>query len=201
MYDLCGLVTQLREKPSASALLDQATAFQSILEQWSRLRENHGNSNPLVTYILEDEEAGDKSLQLCDEIQTGIHKHRAKFLQQQCIKNKVCFWLARLSSTIDRRYYGAAEPIFKLDEITELDGTVVMRERITIEKEDIVEINSFDCREASDAEKYWEIDDTCNHFKDRVCYILTYTTILSGIKIDDWNIPWSRSIAYRGFAG
>ena len=162
-------------------LLEYATAYQRMLEQWSRLRETRGNPNPLVMYILEDEEGDYKSLRLSYETLKQNHKYKAKFLHQQCIKSKICFWLARLSSSIDSSRYGASEPIFQLDKITELDGTVVVRGSVTIGKEDVVETDSFECREAYDSDSAGgnsTSGENVYHCKDRVCSGSASTAIL-----------------------
>ena len=175
-------MNQLRQNPSASALLDQDTAYQRVLEHWSGLRETRGNLNPLVTYILKDDEGEYKHLRLFYDTLRRNHRHKAQFLQQQCIKSKVCFWLARLSSSIDSSRHGASEPIFQLDKITELDGTSVVQGTVTIGKEDIVDPGSFECRKPYDSDSA-EVDsasgDNVYHFKDRVCCISASTIILS----------------------
>ena len=74
-----------------------------MLEQWSRLRENDGNSSPLVAFILEDEGRDYKHGRLSYEQLNKYHTHKARFLQQQCIETRVCFWLARMSTSFDSR--------------------------------------------------------------------------------------------------
>ena len=167
---------QLMQKPSAATLLDEATTYQRTLEQWSRLRENRGHSNPLIIYILKDKEGYYKHLRLFYDTLKQIHRYKAQFLQQQCIKSKICFWLARMSSSIHDRSDGASELNFQLDKITELDGTPVVQGTVTIGREDIVEINSFELREANNDSAS---SDNVYHFKDRVCYVSASTTILS----------------------
>ena len=168
---------QLRQIPSASTLLDLATTYQRTLEQWSRLRGNRGSSNPLVTYILKDKEGDYKRLRLFYETLKQNHRYKAKFLQQQCIKSKICFWLARMSTSIEDHSYGPSDLNFQPDKITELDGVPVVQGPVTIGREDIVEINSFELRE--DANNDSASSDNVYHLKDTVCYASASTTILS----------------------
>ena len=171
MYDLYEPADHARRYPSASAILDEATAYQRMLEQWSELRENRGLSNPLVFYNLENNEGdyGEPRLSY-DALRQG-HRLKAKFLQQQCIKSKVCLWLARLSSSIDTSRIGGPEPIFQLDRITKLDGTIVVNGTITIGKEDIVELDSFERRGAyqGDLAERSVYGGNLYRFKDKVC--------------------------------
>ena len=171
MYDLYEPADHARRCPSASAILDEATAYQRMLEQWSELRENRGLSNPLVFYNLENNEGDYGEPQLSYDALRQGHRHKAKFLQQQCIKSKVCLWLARLSSSIDTSRIGGPEPIFQLDRITKLDGTTVVNGTITIGKEDIVELDSFERRGAyqGDLAERSVYGGNLYRFKDKVC--------------------------------
>ena len=168
---------------SASARSEEATAYQSRLEQWSRLRERVGKSKPLVVYILVDKERdyryGRSSYGRLNE----NHRHKANYLKQQCLESKVCFWLARMSSSIDSSGSVASENIIELDDISELDGTEVLQRNVTIDEEDVVEIGSLRNREANDsdyAEQSSEYDDNIHHIKDWVSCISAFTTIPSG---------------------
>ena len=171
---------ELGVNPSASWLSDQATIYQSMLEQWSRLRENDGNPNPLVTFVLKDKERDYSYGRLCYGRLNENHTFKAKFLQQQCIESKVCFWLARMSSSVDSSRYGASERTFELDEISEIDGTEITKAIISVDKKDIVEIDSFKCREANDgayAERNSDADNVTYYFENWVCYVSASTTI------------------------
>ena len=171
MYDLYEPAERTRRNPSASALLDEATAYQRMLEQWSGLREDRGLSNPLVFYILDDDERGYVEPGLSFDALRQSHWHKAKFLQQQCIKSKVCLWLARLSSSIDTSRIGGPEPMFQLDGITKFDGTVVVNGNITIGKEDVLELDSFERRGAfqGDLAERSVYGGNLYRFKDKVC--------------------------------
>ena len=186
IYDLYSPLTPLGEHPSASWLSDQATTYQRMLEQWAKLRENDGKTSPLVAFILEDEEPNYKHDRLSYRLLKENHTHKARFLEQQCIESNVCFWLARMSSSVDSSGYGASKSNFKLDRISELDGTEVVKGIVSIDKEDVVDIDSFKsrvtCREANDsdyAEQDSESEGTIHHFKDWVCYVSGSTTIFS----------------------
>ncbi|KAK0513137.1 hypothetical protein JMJ35_004123 [Cladonia borealis] len=173
IYDLHSPLTQLGVNLSAFAISEEANAYQSMLEQWSRLREDVGNSNPLVAYILEDKEQDYKHGPLSYGRLNENHRQKAKYLKQQCLESKVCFWLARMFSSVDSRGY--AESIFELGNISELDGTEVLEGNVYIDKEDVVEIGSFNCREENDSdygERSSEYDDGLYHFKDWVFLLL-----------------------------
>ena len=200
-------MTRLGVHPSASWLLDQATTYQRMLEQWVSLRENNGDASPLVAFILEDEAPSHKHERLsCGRLKEN-HTHKARFLQQQCIQSNVCFWLARMSSSVDSNGHGASESNFKLDRISELDGTQVVEGTVLIDKEDVVDIDSFksriECGEANDsdyAEQDSASEDTIHHFKDWVCYLSASTIILSGQKYLKPKIFYvTRVFAYRSF--
>ena len=139
-------MTRLGVHPSASWLSDQATTYQRMLEQWVKLRENDGKSSPLVAFILEDEAPSHEHKRLSYGRLKENHMHKARFLEQQCIQSNVCFWLARMSSSVDSSGDGASESNFKLDRISELDGTQVVEGIIRIDKEDVVDIDSFKSR-------------------------------------------------------
>ena len=204
IYDLHSPLTKLGVNLSASARSEEATAYQSMLEQWSRLREDVGNSKPLVVYILGDKERDYKYGRLNYDRLNENHRHQAKYLKQQCLESKVCFWLARMSSSIDSSGSLASESIFELDNISELDGTEVLERNVSIDEEDIVEISSLKCREANDsdyAEQNWENKDTIYHIKDWVCYISASNTILSGQRNSTPRIfHVARVFAYKRFA-
>ena len=180
-------MTQLGAHPSASSLSDEAARYRSRLEQWSRLREYDGNPDPLVTFILKDEERDYKNGRMCYGRLNENHMFKANFLQQQCIESKVCFWLARMSSCVDRSRYGASESIFMLDEVSELDGTEVMLASMPVNERDVVEIKSFKRREANDsdhAERDSDPDNSIYHFKDWVCYFSASTISSSRRELD-----------------
>ena len=182
IYDLHSSLAKRGVNVSASALSQEAAAYQSMLEQWSRLRENIGNSNPLVAYILEDKEGDYKYGRLSYGRLNENHRQKAKYLKQQCLESKVCFWLARMSSSVDSSGHGASESIFEVDNISELDGAEVLEGNVFIDIEDVVQIDSFNCREANDSdyeERSSEFDDDLYHFKDWVCYVSASTVILS----------------------
>lgn len=86
-----------------------------MLKQWSRLREDDGNASPIVAFILEGEERNLKHERLSYEMLNENHTYKVGFLQQQCTESNVCFWLARMSSSVDRSGYGTSESNFKLD--------------------------------------------------------------------------------------
>lgn len=201
-------MTRYGEHPSASWLSHQATTYQRMLEQWVKLRENDGKSSPLVAFILEDEPPSHKHERLSYGRLKENHTHKARFLEQQCIQSKVCFWLARMSSSVDSSGHGASESNFKLDRISELDGTQVVEGIVLIDKEDVVDIDGFksriECGEANDSD-YAEQDpaseDNIHHFKDWVCYLSASTIILSGqeyLKPKIFHV--TRLFAYRRFA-
>ena len=200
IYDLHSSLTKLGVNLSAYALSQEAAAYQSMLEEWSRLRENLGNSNPLVAYILEDKEGDYKYGRLSYDILNENHEQKAKYLKQQCLESKVCFWLARMSSSVDRSGHGASESLFELDNISELDGTEVLEGNVSIHIDDVVQIDSFKCREANDSdyeERSSEFDDGLYHFKDWVCYVSASTTIITRPKEPTLNIfPVAQVFAY-----
>ena len=182
-------MTQHGVHPSASWLSDQATTYQRMLEQWVKLRENDGKTSPLVAFILEDEQPNYNYDRLSYRLLKGDHEHKASFLEQRCIESNVCFWLARMSSSVDSSGYGLSKGSFKLDRISQLDGTEVVKGIVPIDKEDVVDIDSFrsrvTCGEANDsdyAEQDSESEDTKYHFKDWVCYRSASTIIFSAQK-------------------
>ena len=189
---------------SASALSEEAEEYQSMLKQWSRLRENVGKSNPVVAYVLGDSDRDYKYGRLSYGRLNENHRHKAEYLKQQCLKSKVCFWLARMSSAVDSSGHGASESMFDLDNISELDGTEVLQRNVSIDIEDVVEISSFKCREANDsdyAERSSEFDDGLCHFKDWVSYISASTNIFFRQRNSNPRIfHVARLLAYRGLA-
>ena len=201
-------MTRLGVHPSTSWLLDQATTYQRMLEQWVKLRENDGKSSPLVAFILEDEAPSHEHKRLSYGRLKEDHMHKARFLEQQCIQSNVCFWLARMSSSVDSSGDGASESNFKLDRISELDGTQIVEGIVRIDKEDVVDIDSFksriECGEANDsdyAEQDSASEDTVYHFKDWVYYLSASAIILSGQKYLNPKIfHVTRVFAYRRFA-
>ena len=198
-------MTPLGMHPSASWLSNQATEYRSLLEQWFRSRENNGNFSPLVAFILddEDEDADYKHPRISCERLSEDHTYKARFLQQQCIESNVCFWLARMSSSVDSGY-GASTSIFELDTISELDGTVIVKETVLIDKEDVVGLHTFERREANDSdysEQDSESENTTNHFKDWVCYLSSSTLILYAQERSKPRISHLEQVfAHRGFA-
>ena len=201
-------MTRLGVHPSASWLSDQATTYRRMLEQWVKLREDDEKSSPLVAFVLEDDAPSHKHERLSYRRLKENHMHKARFLEQQCIQSNVRFWLARMSSSVDSSGDGASESNFKLDRISELDGTQVVEGIVLIDKEDVVDIDSFksriECGEANDsdyAEQDSASEDTIHHFKDWVCYLSASAIVLSGqehLKPKIFHIP--RFFAYRSFA-
>ena len=196
-------MTQIGVNPSASWLSGKATTYQSMLKQWSRLREDDGNASPIVAFILEGEERNHKHERLSYGRLIEDHTYKAAFLQQQCVESNVCFWLARMSSSVDGSGYGTSEGIFKLDRISEIDGTEVVEGSVLIDKKDVVHIDSFECRNGNDsdyAEQDSESEDTISHFKDWVCYLST-PIILPGQKhMKSRTFDLAQVFAYRGVA-
>lgn len=157
-----------------------------MLEQWVKLRENDGKSSPLVAFILEDEAPSHQHERLSYGRLKENHAYKARFLEQQCIQSNVCFWLARMSSSVDSSGHNASKGTFKLGRISTLDGTQVVEGTVLIDKEDVVDIDSFksriECGDANDsdyAEQDSASEDTIHHFKDWVCYLSASTIILS----------------------
>lgn len=176
----------LSEKPSASYVSQQIDEFRSLLGQWTTLFRRHEGPVPLV-YILDDEVGNYKRQPLSCESLKDADKHKLLFLQRQCQEMDICVYLAKLTTSIDDDIVGNDEEInitMGLHEITDLDGHILVEQRVMIRKENLVPEDWFEYRSSNDSayntpepSDPWEevesrLYENTRHFKDWVFVLL-----------------------------
>ena len=140
-------------RPSALHVSQQISQFQDLLRQWTKL--SHGYQGPsLLVYIVGDELGDYKRLPLSCAALKNADKQKLLFLQRQCPREGVRVYLAKLITSID---YDTAidnevsNTTMELQKIIDLDGHVLVKEKVMIGEANLLREDWFQDRATNDS--------------------------------------------------